>query len=390
MKAILHIGAEKTGSTTLQDFIQSNTETLAERDIVLLRSTGADSDRALATFAMSEELQDDHTRELGIEESEQRARWRHAVSRTLEAEMRTLPQETRCVLMSSEHLHSRLRSEADIVDLRELLDPWFSEFLIIAYLRRQDRLAVSWFSTYYKSGGTKHLAERHRQQANFDPHFYRYDELLGKWAAVFGAGSLRPRLFERSAFEGGNLLSDFLSVSGIGGRLEDFRTPERRNAALNTEALELLRQFNQQFPSRDNDATARHCFLLRLRLIEQLEASHSGSPQVATEAEARAFYAHFKEGNDRLARNWFQRNRLFSEDFSMYPQRLAGPDLEFGLVATVFSFLREELERLSEPAGAAGGKDAAAPAFSGGQPSPLTPGRLLARAISWWRRLRAR
>ena len=77
-----------------------------------------------------------------------------AFVRALADEMATLPANVHAVIFSNEHCHSRLTSAEHISKLHTLLKKYFETVTVVAYLRRQDVMACSSYSTYLLFGGT--------------------------------------------------------------------------------------------------------------------------------------------------------------------------------------------------------------------------------------------
>ena len=152
-KALIHIGTEKTGTTSIQDFLHINRQALIQHGVAYLKSPGLTNHRKLPIFCMRDDRVDDYVIELGIVNKEARMRWKREFKKELHDELDCLSSKISSVIISSEHFHSRLCYESEVRALKEMLQKHFSEIRIIVYLRRQDKLAVSSYSTYCKCGG---------------------------------------------------------------------------------------------------------------------------------------------------------------------------------------------------------------------------------------------
>ena len=75
MRCILHIGTEKTGSTSLQTALSVNREHLSERGIFYSKAAGTLNSRALAA-AFCQYSSDDYLARLGLEDTTQHTFWR--------------------------------------------------------------------------------------------------------------------------------------------------------------------------------------------------------------------------------------------------------------------------------------------------------------------------
>ena len=66
MKAIVHIGTEKTGTTSIQKFLFQNRKKLRNGGFHFLQSAGSTNNRALPAYFIAEHLYDDFYRDEGI------------------------------------------------------------------------------------------------------------------------------------------------------------------------------------------------------------------------------------------------------------------------------------------------------------------------------------
>ena len=66
MKAIIHIGTEKTGTTTIQEFLHLNRSKLANQGVAYLQSPGLRNNRKLVTYCMKNNKVDNHVKNLAI------------------------------------------------------------------------------------------------------------------------------------------------------------------------------------------------------------------------------------------------------------------------------------------------------------------------------------
>ena len=72
MRAILHIGIEKTGSTSIQKYLAAKRTDLLRERIAVLRSIGSPSNRFLATYAIADDRTDDSLLALGLHDHQQK------------------------------------------------------------------------------------------------------------------------------------------------------------------------------------------------------------------------------------------------------------------------------------------------------------------------------
>jgi hypothetical protein len=332
--AILHIGTEKTGTTTIQDCLNLNRAALAERGWGYPASFGGKGCQHLAMHAMHVGHCEDLHARLGLDSEEKRREFNAEVKVRFLREMAALPQTIHTVILSSEYFHSRLRQEDELRGLRDLLAGAFDRIRILVYLRRQDQVAVSHYSTGMRAGSTRREV---LPEVGESDCYYNYDLLLAKWAAAFPEAEITPRLFRRDEWPGGDLVHDFLDACGIEDR-QGLRPPERRNESISAPAQEFLRQMNLSFPAVDGRAD-RH----RGELVALVASTFAGPGKLPSREAATRFYRVFEPSNERLRRQWLpQRQQLFDDDFSMYPA-LPAEDPSFAEVFAVAAVLVRKL-----------------------------------------------
>jgi hypothetical protein len=314
---ILHIGTEKTGTTTIQEFLHLNRKLLAKHGIYFPKSIGMRNHRPLATYCLSEERNDTFLRMNNLTETKQREKWKEDLIHQFENELSSLNPEIKQVVISSEHFSSLLKKPAEIESLKLQLDKWFINMQVLVYLRRQDLLTVSTYSTACRAGIVSDNILPN--PATLRP-FVNYRQLLGKWSRVFGIGSIHPAVFEKTSFYHNDLLSDFIRRCGLPANL-DYTIPENKNQSLSETAQEAAQLFNRKFPAESCGISLKELQKIRKDLIETVNSNYPGPGKKPLRHEAQAFYKHFAESNNRVACRWFKREKLFSEDFSMYPEQ---------------------------------------------------------------------
>ncbi len=315
MKAIVHMGIEKTGTTALQSFLTENRFHLKEKGYAYLESAGLPSNRKLATYCIDQSRFDDHHQMLNIVESSTRKAWNNQFIHDFYKEIDNLESHIHTVIISNEQLHSRLILESEIDKVRNTLEKKFDDIEIIVYLRRQDQLAISLYSTALKCG---HSFDSILPGVTNTNHYYNFEVLLGKWATIFGKESITTRLFDKSELVDGDLFADFLTSCNINNLdLSTMILPGRQNESLEPKAQAFLSTANHSIPMMVDGKFNQ----LRAHLTYHLEKEFSGSPGLPLKDEAIAFCNKFQASNSNVAREWFGRENLFSEDFSSYPTK---------------------------------------------------------------------
>lgn len=308
---ILHIGAEKTGTTAIQTALVNQAAELRRHGVCYpssLRSGRVASHTRLVTAAADRDRIDDLRRWAHVTSPEQVPAHREAVTRELTEELASC--DPQVLLLSSEHCQSRLRSVAEVAALRRLLTRFCDELTVVVYLRPQHEAALSLYSTRLKAG----LPAGDPLSGNpAQPGFFDYGALVERWAAVFGDGNVRVRIYEKDALCGGNVLEDFRDVTGLPVAL---RPPARpANPSLSPRGLRVLGAVNTVLPrfvlGRKNP--------VRAPVARTVERLFRGAGPVVGRAEAVRFYERFAATNEVVRRRFFpERPTLFNPDFTIY------------------------------------------------------------------------
>lgn len=314
MKAVIHIGTEKTGTTTLQEFLHVNRYTLQSNGIAYLKSPGLRNHRKIATFCMDYNPADDQVQSLELFDNKTWQDWKEKFKQQYFKELDGLHRNINTVIISSEHFHSRLGSCESVSRLLDLLSRNFSDIKILVYLRRQDEVAVSLFSTAIKRGI---ITSSIFPKVNKDNLYFNYEQLLSKWSGVFGHQNVCPRIFEKKKLLNQDLISDFMKVCGIHEFANEFVIPGKKNETLSAYTQEFMSIFNKNCICYSKEKP-KQINRLRSILIEELQQIHPGTPHLPSREHALQFYSKFEQSNQKVAEDWFD-GKLFDLDFSKYP-----------------------------------------------------------------------
>jgi hypothetical protein len=311
MQAVLHIGTEKTGSTSIQSLLRGNRRALRRHGFATSKQLGARSQIALAVVALPDDTRWRAHRVLRLDTAEDVRRFRDerraAVERELAGREGTL-------LLSCEQLSKLPPDPGNVRRLTDWLDGLVSEVRVLVYLRRQDSLLVSLYSQALKSGRTAPLSVPDETAAGPGSKF-DYASSLVRWAEVVGEQNVTARVFERTALVGGDVIEDYLDVIGMDGA--DLALPDRKNPRLDAHGAEYLRLFNRYVPDRSSGPDPARGDVSPAVTM----AAHTGPPIALDPEDARRFVQRFAEGNAQVARRFCRRpdGRLFSEEFVSRP-----------------------------------------------------------------------
>ncbi len=292
----LHIGTEKTGTTSVQRFFRTNRELLGTHAILFPSSPGRENHLGLTGAALRERKSGGDVRErLALNSVEDVHRFRETLRDNLKAEVEAAPYAK--AIMSGEHCSSRLVDDDEIVWLRDFLKEFFSKIYIVVYLRRQDDFFLSTYSTTVKGGSTSPMALP--TGANLSRR-YNFWQLCTRWADAFGRDQIICRKYEKVGLKNGSIVEDLLAVTGIPGDLP-FEWPERLNESLDAESLEFLRLFNQYSSQFEKTGLAPN----RGNLVPLLSQISNGPLATLPQDELARFMAGFEESNRLVAEEYF-------------------------------------------------------------------------------------
>lgn len=324
--AFIHIGTEKTGTTTIQDFLYRNDAALASAGYCVPTGMGRRNQTRLAAYAMKDQRKPTHLHlRYGIDGPEARREFDSGVEADFGRTMASAG-TAHSVIVSSEHLQSLLRTTSELEKLKALFGRYVKNCRVIVYLRRQDEMAVSLYSTRIKAGGGTNSKVFPKPKDRL-PFNYDYAGLVERLEAVFGAHALDIRLFDRAHLVEGDLIADFCAATGIDPAL-DLESPDSRNPSLSSLGIHFLETFNKHVPDRVGSDLNK----VRRNVVEIMEENFAGQYKMVARAAAEAFYSQFREGNAVIREKYFPqltRPTLFDEDFSAYPEAAELPEYDF-------------------------------------------------------------
>ena len=341
---ILHIGFEKTGSTSIQAFLTGHVERLQRLGLFvprsLARGDGHCNHLRLPAYALRDDKLDDDVRlHFGLASEDDIAGFRTATCALLEREIRARG-GTGTMLLSNEHLSSRLDTADELVRLRDLLGGFCNAFRIVAYLRNQADVLESLYGEAVKGGF--HDIDLIPDFSVPDPwigrEYFEYGRTLERWADVFGQDRVEVRLFELQALRSGDVVGDFLGCIGVDA--SRFTALPRLNERLDDRAQTFLLRLNRALRSLPPDEAGR----IRDVVVNALSGASHGPGYRLTEDEARDFTALFEGQNEWVRERWFpSSSRLFQPGPPRERSRPAGGEAS---MADTFELVAVLLRRL--------------------------------------------
>ena len=313
MKAIVHIGTEKTGTTSIQSFLYQNRSKLNVAGFHILQGAGKENNRAVPAYCIDEASPDDYFWKQGIETLEQRRQFKKDFLKTFDREVSRLPKNINTVIISSEHFHSRIRTAEELNNLFELLSRYFDDIKIVCYLREQATTCQSYYSTSLKNGDTLSFSDFLDQRCKPENIYFNYDDMLANWERCFGLQSLDISLFIQERFLNGDLLDDFTAKIDP-ALLGTLKKPDKpQNQSLTPFGQALLRAINMILPARKAYSDVH---ILGDECKKIINHNLRGAGQGPTSEQRISIYNSFIESNARV------QQKFFPEEFSLF----ASPD----------------------------------------------------------------
>jgi hypothetical protein len=321
--AIVHIGLEKTGSTAIQRWLVANQGSLQTGGVLMPHSLGYPNHTKLVSacldYGVVDNIKSHHLFATGLSEEHFRSR----VFTNLARELKQAGQSWHTLLITSELISSRLCSAAEINRLAAVVGQYVDHIQFVIFLRRQDQLALSRFSSILRSGygGFADIYVDYspfnfqclcdQRLVNDDLFFYDFEAILARFEGlsnseleVFFYGSDRPvETFARllNLDEGSNQ-----------------QAQGHHNSALSAKAQFVLAQLNQRYPVQFSSGMRNDAYR---HLQRQIEREVSGPPRTISRQSAVDFLAHYREANQRVLSRYARHSTQgFSDDFSAYPE----------------------------------------------------------------------
>lgn len=204
-KLIIHIGANKTGSSAIQRFLSMNSLALREEGIII-----PDND-----FQIAEQVQGDHV--FGFQELlESPLEGRVQLEDAIEVVDGAYP-EASTILLSAENLTANPVAPSLFENLINRYDT-----RVIIYIRRQDEYILSSWQQWYSKIWTDFWA----WVISVVGMLGNWRAYLENWETVIPRDRITVRIFERPKLEGGDVIADFYSILGISRPLSTLAYPE--------------------------------------------------------------------------------------------------------------------------------------------------------------------
>ncbi|MEL7278768.1 MAG: hypothetical protein AAFY35_07930 [Pseudomonadota bacterium] len=236
----LHIGSGKAGSTTIQRYIHSMDNPAL--GVLPLRSFGTPNALRLVAACAGPRARPFFVDSRKIMTSEEFINNAYSLWVRATDEVENAPVQN--FVSSSEFLIHKVRGR-DIRIMRDHMMGVFDEVKIIVYLREQKSFLRSLWAQSVKGPTKSHLTfgefidTIEGRRAHWD-----YQTSLSAWMEVFGRDAIEACVFDRRAFTGGDLLTDFKARLGVPYEVSDGTYQAKENVTPDDDELDRMRYEN--------------------------------------------------------------------------------------------------------------------------------------------------
>lgn len=252
MKAVIHIGMPKTGTSSIQSFLGANVDGLAAQGVLYQRNFAGRLSQFEYPMCAFERIdrhidsKDGWVRYAVGDREKQRV-----MCQPILADLKTIPakSDAHTAVFSSEHAFAWLRQKPVIQSFHDMMSEVFKPVHYVVYLRDPVSLFPSRYSEGIKRGKTHSMDDLINRKSGFTDEVNR----LENWCAIVGRDQMSVRMLDPTFLENGDLIEDFCHVVGIDpAKLE---RPPRVNESLSAVGAEVLRALNAHVPELRRDGS---------------------------------------------------------------------------------------------------------------------------------------
>ncbi|EKJ5774986.1 hypothetical protein PJP90_001799, partial [Campylobacter coli] len=311
MKAYIHIGTPKTGTTVIQKFLKLNRAKILNKYVLYPRTVGDEHHQTLAGFAYDIHRLTTHRKHLKLLNSDEYVIYRKNILKKLKEEISGIDR----IVFSSEVFQEQL-SKKEIYRLKKYLNILgFAQVKVIVYLRNTPELFTSLCSMFCKNN-EKSIINLLPYDNSRIYHICNHKQTLQWWGEVFGKENLIVRLFDKNEFYQGDLLKDFIHSIGLEWD-DEFIIPPKQNESLDLLGIELLKRVNSISSKYIGVQPFIKTFCEKHFTSKDPHLKFQPSKEVA-----QSYIDYFEESNEWVRKEFFpHKERLFpKKDLTNYKE----------------------------------------------------------------------
>lgn len=296
---ILHVGTEKTGSTSIQSMLSDSYSELIASQTLFPSSLGAPGHIHFTACALANKplhpirnllsLKDNNAFNEFVSETKIRLKQEISVARPSK------------IIISDEHIAPHLSDKETLLALKNMCSEFGEVTSVIIYLREQDDFRLSLFSEAVKSGNLKGFDPLQPLPIFHDiPYRLDYLAILNNLSSVFGKHLIFPRIYDRNLFPDMNVCADFINICGINLTIPYDSKPEQ-NKSIDARVIKHLAYISSFLNNLNYNWSEK----LRQTIIRNCRSIFSG-PGVILSTEAHINYMRqFSAKNDLIQEAYF-------------------------------------------------------------------------------------
>ena len=301
-KLLLHIGTAKTGTTSIQNFLKRNIDQLKRNGVYVPQTpmAGNGNHRWIPLLANNNDFSDEFVVSQNFNSEEDRKQKISKKRKQFIDECQSATNACNTIILSSEHIHSRLMTPEEIKRLHNLVKEVAHEIVVVIYIRDPLKTAVSLLSTAIKFGSTSRTLPS--PSAEFFNYICNHGQTISLWEECFPGAKIAVRRFDRSYLVKGDVVIDFCSQFIDDFCEEDYEFPKSANETLSLTGMALLRKLNERFPYIvDNKINPLRGTIKDFVVNNTLD----GSKFLPCREEFEAYKNHFSESCERVRSHCF-------------------------------------------------------------------------------------
>ena len=339
MKAIIHIGLPKTGSTSLQKWIYLNRSALKSNGVHILAPRGAlargwklipaSIHVGISELGMPERMANQRLGRPPYEDDVEN------IYKSLIVEFENMPTTGPGIFLSSCERIVWLH-EGQILAFDKLLSRYFESRKYIAYIRNTVDYYISWYSQKLYNNSLPKKMDLHEflryctnDTATRSRESYWHQIFL--WGNMLG-NNFDVRLLESEWLLENDLYEDFSSLIGV----PVYSKPENANESFAAEYIEYVMEMNESFGQAIPLATRR-------KALDFLQHCSLGKPKLnISDEQAHSLHMKTQEQEERMRMRFFpNRKKLFSEVYR--GQEVAAVPLTENRMAAIDAEIRKAI-----------------------------------------------
>lgn len=244
-RLLLHVGTEKTGSTSIQRLLSINCQSLLSMGYYVPEFLGTNDKNnhyILAMLCYDSDREDHLTRQYPM------FTYNHSLfvqSYFSLIEEALLNFSNYTWLISSEFIQSRLTKQSELLRLSQILNKYFENYMILSYHRHPLALSLSLWSTSLKFGNI--------QSSPPLPEDLYFDNIANpmntyeRFNGLFPSQYMRFKIYESSVEVSGSIVIDYIKTFGL--PLKYLSIPSKsHNPSITVSGINALIAFNHMFP----------------------------------------------------------------------------------------------------------------------------------------------